>query len=173
MLRSTKLFVSTLAVLFGYITLSGPSGFAADNQAQAIVGIWRLTSYAREVIETGKKIDLFGKRPSGYWSLSPNGRFIGLLVGDNRKPPAGDAITDEERIALFNTIISAYSGTYTIEGDKIVITVDVSWNQAWTGTKQTRYFKVEGKQLRVWNPPRKDWRDGKSITSTLTFEKVE
>jgi len=50
MLKSTKVFVSTLPVLFGYIALSGPSGFAADNHAQAIVGVWRLTSYAREVI---------------------------------------------------------------------------------------------------------------------------
>jgi|APFre7841882654_1041346.scaffolds.fasta_scaffold08276_4 hypothetical protein len=70
MLRSTKVLVSTLGVLFGYIALCGPSAFPADNQAQAIVGVWRLTSYAREEVETGKKIDLFGKRPSGYWSLS-------------------------------------------------------------------------------------------------------
>jgi hypothetical protein len=98
---------------------------------------------------------------------------VGVLVGDNRKPQAGDAITDEERVALFRSTISAYSGTYTIEGDKLVIAVGVSWNQQWTGTKQTRQFKLEGKQLRVWNPPRKDMNSGKLVTSTLTFEKID
>jgi hypothetical protein len=133
------------------------------------VGIWKLTSYVREETETGKKVDLFGEHPTGYWTFSPKGRFIGVVVGDNRKPQAGEAITDEERVALFTSIIGAYSGIYTIEGDNLVIAVDVSWNQRWTGTKQTRHFKLDGKQLRVWNPPRKAMR-GKSVTSTLTFE---
>jgi Lipocalin-like domain len=173
MFRSTKMFSAILVVLLSHNVLSGASASAAENPAQAIAGVWRLTAYAREEVETGKKVDLFGQHPSGYLTFSPAGRFIGVLVGDNRKPPAEAVVTDPERIALYNSIIGAYSGSYTIEDDKIVIAVDVSWNQAWTGTKQIRYFKVTGKQLMIRNPPRKDPRDGKTITSTLIFEKVE
>jgi hypothetical protein len=162
-----------LGVLLDPIAMSGMPVFAAENPAQGLTGVWRLTSYAREEADTGKKVDLYGQHPSGYYSFSANGHFMGVLVGDNRKPQAGDAITDEERAALFKSIISAYSGRYTIEGDKLVIAVDVSWNQRWTGTKQSRQFKLAGKQLRVWNPPRKDMNSGRLVTSTLTFEKVE
>jgi hypothetical protein len=137
------------------------------------VGIWKLVSYSREDVETGKKVDLYGQHPGGYNSFSPNGHFIGVLVAENQIHPAGEIITDQERIELFKSIISAYSGTYIIENDKIVIAVDFSWNQWWTGTKLVRNFKIEGKQLKVWNPPRKSTLDGRAFISTSIFEKVE
>jgi len=64
--------------------------------------------------------------------------------------------------------MGAYSGRYTVEGDKVVHRVDVSWNEAWTGTDQVRFVKVEGDRLTITTAPGKNpitgaqttWRSG-------------
>jgi hypothetical protein len=47
-----------------------------------------------------------------------------------RKPPTSDA----EAAALFRGI-SAYTGRFTVEGDRIVTEVDAAWHPAWEGTR--------------------------------------
>jgi hypothetical protein len=43
----------------------------------------------------------------------------------------------------------AYTGIYRLEGDKWITKVDVSWNPAWLGTEQVRFFKFDGDRLQV------------------------
>jgi len=69
-----------------------------------------------------------------------------MVVKENRKAPATDVPTDAERIELFGGLI-AYTGSYTIDGDKVSHHIDTSWNQAWTGTTQVRQFRADGKSL--------------------------
>ena len=76
-----------------------------------------------------------GKRPKGYLVLTPEGRMIGILTSDTRKPGLGDA----ERAELHKSMV-AYSGRYRVEGDQFITTVDVSWNEAWNGTEQRRTY---------------------------------
>ena len=52
-----------------------------------------------------------------------------LLVHETRSQPK----TDEDRINLYNYTV-AYSGRYTVEGDKIVHHVDTALNEGVTGT---------------------------------------
>ena len=73
-----------------------------------------------------------------------------LLVHETRSPPK----VDEDRINL-HKYMYAYSGRYTVEGDKVVNHVDVSWNESWTGTDQVRFFKLEGDSLTITGPPQK------------------
>ncbi len=47
----------------------------------------------------------------------------------------------------------AYSGTYRTEDHKIVITVDVAWDEAWNGTEQVRFYKLEGDKLHIEAAP--------------------
>jgi len=76
--------------------------------------------------------------------------------------------TDPEKIALF-TGMGAYAGTYTIEGDKVSHHVDVSWNEAWTGTTQVRQFRIDGNTLQI---RAEDSLDGRLGTATLVWTKV-
>jgi hypothetical protein len=41
----------------------------------------------------------------------------------------------------------AYAGTYSVEAGKVIHHVDISWNEVWTGTDQTRFFEVNGNTL--------------------------
>ena len=80
--------------------------------------------------------------------------MMAVLTAEGRKP----AETDEERAALLRTMF-AYTGIYRLDGDKFVTKVDVSWNEAWTGTEQARFYKIEGNRLDIIS----DWLPGASI----------
>jgi hypothetical protein len=43
----------------------------------------------------------------------------------------------------------AYSGKYRTDGNKIIIKVDIAWDETWNGTEQVRYYRIEGDRLYV------------------------
>ena len=51
--------------------------------------------------------------------------------------------------------------------------VDASWNEAWTGTDQVRFYKLEGDTLTITTAPMKHPADGSEGISVLVFEKVK
>jgi Lipocalin-like domain len=67
--------------------------------------------------------------------------------GKTRQSPATLPPNDDEKLTLFNSM-PAYAGTYTLDHEKAVHHVDASWNQAWTGTDQVRFYKLDGNQER-------------------------
>jgi hypothetical protein len=78
------------------------------STGNAIAGIWKLRSYSRRFLDTGEiKNDML---PDAYIMYSPAGYMMSITVEENREPPAGPILTDEERIRLFKTIVSAYAG---------------------------------------------------------------
>src|ERR1700730_3223646 len=109
-----------------------------------IVGNWKLVSAVSEELATRKKTALLGEHPKGYFIYTPQGRMMGLVVHETRSPPK----VDEDRINL-HKYMYAYSGRYTVEGEKVVHHVDVSWNESWTGTDQVRFVKLEGDSLTI------------------------
>jgi hypothetical protein len=50
--------------------------------------------------------------------------------------------------------VLAYSGVYTVEGNKITTHVDMSSNEIYTGANQnqTRFFRIEGDKLTLRTP---------------------
>jgi hypothetical protein len=144
---------------------------AADNAA--LVGTWRVTNFSTRYLDNNEEIRRFGDRVSGYIQYSSGGHMVVFLVGGERKAPAGTAITDAERAALYNGIFAAYAGTYSIDGNKVVHRVVASWNEAWTGTDQVRFFELDGKKLKISTAPNVNLRDGRRTVSTLTFEKLD
>ena len=95
------------------------------------------------------------------------------LLEEKREAPAGVVLTDEERVRLFKSIISAYSGRYTVEGDTVIHDVELSWNEAWTGTRQVRKFTVNGDELIIETTPRTAGTDTRQFINTLTWERTE
>jgi hypothetical protein len=79
--------------------------------------------------------------------------------------------TDEEQIKLFTTIVS-YAGTYTVDAEKVIHHVDISWNQIWTGTDQVRFYKLEGNLLTITSAPNRNPVDGREGRSILVWERV-
>ena len=59
-----------------------------------------------------------------------------------------------------------------MQPDKVIHHVDISWNEAWTGTDQVRPYKLEGNILTIttFNKSPVDGREGSTV---LVWEKVK
>jgi len=137
----------------------------------AIAGVWKLKKYSRRFLDTGEvRTDML---PQAYILYTPGGYMMSITVEEKRQPPAGEVLTDDERVRLFKSIISAYSGNYTVEGDMVIHDVELSWNEAWTGTRQVRRFAVNGDELVIETTPRTAGTDTRQFINTLIWERTE
>ncbi len=152
-----------VAVLF---LVAVQPGFA-DDRSQ-VQGIWKLVSYKVEIQATGQKESPMGQNPTGYVIFTPEGRVFFILAAEGRKP----AKTVQNRADLLNSLV-AYTGTYSMKGDKWITKVEVAWNPEWIGTEQERFFKVDQDQLQVFTPWRvmPNWAEKGMTRSIIIFER--
>jgi hypothetical protein len=150
------------------LILSVIAAFAAENP---LLGTWKLKSFVREIAATGERYNERGEHPSGYLGYAADGRMYAIITWDNRANPHDVVPTNEERIKLYGTMIS-YAGTYTVNAEKVIHHVDISWNQAWTGTDQVRFYKLEGNTLTITSAPAPNPTDGRQGRSILVWEKL-
>jgi hypothetical protein len=138
---------------------------------QDLIGGWKLLSWTRKVLASGKEADAFGPRPVGFLNYAPDGRMMVLVVRSDRKVPAEIPPADHEKVSLFESML-AYAGTYALDNDQVFHNLDVSWNQTWTGLRQARFCKTDGRRLVLTTPNLKDPMDGKDSIHILVWEKV-
>jgi len=165
--------IKVMAVFFIVIVvaLSVVSLALADDRAK-LIGIWKLVSFDAELQDTGELNPILGNNPKGYLIFTPEGRMMTVFTAEGRKAPK----TDEERAAAWSSMY-AYSGLYRIEGDKLIIKLDVSWNEAWTVTEMVRFFKLEGDRYKIIS----DWRPstnprfhlGRNTRAVVRWERVK
>ncbi len=105
-------------------------------------------------------------------SYSADGRMYAIVTAENRPKPLAANPSEKQRLRLYQTMF-AYAGTYTVEGDKVAHRMDISWNEAWTGTEQVRFFKLDGNTLTITTPPFKRPQDGRKVRSVLIWEKMK
>ena len=132
-----------------------------------ILGSWKMTSWVTRDVTSGDRQDALGQNPRGMVMYTP-GRVVFLITKDNRKRPERLPPSDEEKIALFDTLF-AYSGSYTVESDRIIHHVDLSWNEAWSGTDQVRFCAVDGDTLTYTSAPAKNPFDGREVVHEVTY----
>ena len=80
-------------------------------------------------------------------------------------------MTDADRAALFNTLAFG-TGTYKVEGDKVALRYDGSWNQAWIGTERVQTLQISGKVL-TWTSAPFKMADGREAVAIFTYERDE
>ena len=142
-------------------------GFSyAEDTTSQLTGTWKLVSWLTR-FDGGDTVEPFGPNPKGRLVLTPDRHWIIILTGANRKP----AKTIEEKAALLDSLL-AYSGKYTVEGDKITTHVDMSWNEINTNQNLTRFFRMEGSKLTIRTPEIvSSVRPGQKAVGTITFER--
>jgi Lipocalin-like domain len=153
--------------------LISPEPLAAQDLASSIVGTWKLTSFVRKEVATGKSATTYGEHPSGYAYYTKGGHFLIFAVAQDRKRNEKIAApTDAERIELFKSMF-AWGGTYKTEGSKVIFDVDIAWVQSWVGTTRTYQVEVASNKLTVTTPPFKSTLDGQDIVVITTYERAE
>jgi hypothetical protein len=69
--------------------------------------------------------------------------------------------------------MTAYAGSYTLDAEKVIHHVDISWNEDWTGTDQIRFYKLEGNTLTITSAVNKSPVDGREGRGILVWEKIK
>ena len=133
-----------MRILALLLLLVASPAFAQDSP---LVGNWKLVAF-QLIFDNDPPKDQWGARPKGVLILTREGRMVGLVTAETRTP----AKTDAERAELFKSML-AYSGKYRVEGKEFVTTVDMSWNEAWNGTEQRRFWKIEDEKLFIESLP--------------------
>jgi hypothetical protein len=158
-------------LMIGLCALASRLSFAQDT----LVGVWRLVSYQVEDPDSGQAYYPFGKDARGYLIYTASGRMAAVLQAEGRKRfSAGNRINApvEERAEAFSTS-TAYTGTYTFLGDRVIHHVEVSTNPDWIGSEQVRYPRIEGNRLTIATPPLPTRPDGKLRVARLIWEREE
>jgi len=120
------------------------------NYENVLQGNWKLVSWVIETRDSEERTDAMGPNPNGRLILAPGNRMAAVITSRTRQPGASDV----QHAELLRSML-AYTGTYRIEGDKFITTVDASWVETWNGTEQERFFKVDGNTLDItsaWMP---------------------
>src|SRR4051812_6832455 len=136
-----------------------------------VLGTWKLRSYEREELATGKRHNQFGDHPDGYLGYAPDGRMYAMFIRQDRIMPRDVVPTEEEGVQLIGSMV-AYGGTYTLGERQVVHHIDISWNQNWTGTDQVRFFELDGDVLTITTAPYHSHQDGKEGRSILVWDRV-
>src|SRR5262245_51863694 len=126
--------------LLASLLLAAGACFAADD-AERIVGTWKLVSVLYEDAQTKERWPVLGQHPKGRQIATRDGRWLALVTAEGRKPPQ----TDAERAAALRTMIS-YTGRYRLEDGKVVTKVEAAWNEAWVGTEQIRAYRFRSEE---------------------------
>jgi Lipocalin-like domain len=144
---------------------------AAAPKAQRgdLVGTWNLLSCFMEDVETKERKDVWGEKPNGRLTLTAKGNWIVVQTAQGRIVPQ----SDEDRSTAFRSML-AYSGKFRVEGEKIVIKVDIAWDEAWTGTEQVRFFSIDGDRLHIEVAPQRYPNLGdKIMRAVLVWQRAE
>jgi hypothetical protein len=144
-------------------------GFTVNTAA--LIGTWRMLSWTREDVASGKVTDAMGADPIGYLSYHADGRMMALVVNRHRPVLEGVRPTDHEKIALFDSML-AYSGSYTLEDGRVIHHVDASWNPAWGESDLIRPYSLDGDRLLISDAPGIDPTTGDEVIYRLEFRKV-
>jgi Lipocalin-like domain len=140
------------------------------NDPSQLIGTWRMLTWHREFADTGERVDALGADPVGFISYGADGRVNALVVRRDRPSPASLPPSSREKIELFDSML-AYAGTYTLHDDHVVHHLDASWNEAWTGTDQIRFYNLDSSKLEIWGAPAPDPYTGRTVVHRITFEK--
>jgi hypothetical protein len=135
----------------------------------SLLGSWKLRSYVMTTAE-GHRTAPYGERPIGYLTYSADRRMQIIATAADRTAPTSDAPTDMEQLGLYRTMF-AYAGTYSLEANRVTHHVDISWNEAWTGTDQVRLFTLVGNSLTL-TTHFVDQTSGKELTYDVSWERI-
>ena len=162
--------LSAITLLEAHDAWPRPRKGENDVNAERILGNWRMISWQIEDLASGETRDALGPNPRGYITYTRDGRVMVLVLKAERARPAALVPTDAEKLALYDSMF-AYAGTYTVDAEKVVHHIDMSWNQSWTGTNQIRFVHLDGDTLTYIGAPARNPINGRDCVHTVVFKR--
>jgi hypothetical protein len=134
-----------------------------------LVGTWKLVSVSTKTSTGEINESPYGLSPVGFLSYTEDGRVTALISHDGRKSlPVGGG-TLEEQAEAYQTFFG-YAGRYTLKGDKVTHTVEISSIQNYVDQNLVRWVKFEGDRIALVTPPMPV--NGKMQTYELIWQRL-
>ena len=128
--RPTTFWMTNIVLLVVALTFTWSA--TAQDLHSSLVGLWKVTSVANKLVPTGEIVHPFGEHPSGNQLFTQGGHVMFSMFGERRNV-AGRAEVD--RAALFNALV-AYTGTYKVDGSKVILHFEASANPGSSSSDQ-------------------------------------
>jgi hypothetical protein len=122
--------------------------------ADPLVGTWALESAMTEAPDGTIDNAPYGTAPTGFLTYTSDGQMHAIIAFSDRPRLSGDwrSSPAEERAEAFATSL-AYSGGYSVVGDRVQHHVEVSTEPNRVGTTIERTFSISGDELLITTPP--------------------
>jgi len=120
-----------------------------SSQLSSLNGAWRLVSFELERQDTGHRRPALEEGHKGRLVILGGNLIIVVITPNQREAPK----SVEERAAAYDSM-TAYTGRFIVEGDRLTTTVDISWNESWLRIPQVRTIAFKGERLEL----RTDWQ---------------
>jgi hypothetical protein len=121
------------------------------SNGSALIGSWRLDSFELQSAD-GSISHPYGRELTGYLFYNEDGymsaAFMNAARGREQELDLAKAV-DASSYDQF----MAYTGPFDVHGDKIVHHVEVASLEAFVGSIQERWFKVDGDRLELLTAP--------------------
>jgi hypothetical protein len=142
---------------------------AFGHENGELVGTWKLVSASSTTSKGEQNKIPYGLNPVGFLTYTADGRVTALISYGGRKALSGSGGTIEEQAEAFKTFL-AYAGRYTLTGDKVTHTIEISSIQNYVDRDLIRSVKFEGDQITLVTPP--TLVNGKVQTVELIWQRL-
>jgi hypothetical protein len=143
---------------------------AVGHEIDKLVGTWKLVSASSKTSKGEPGEAPYGLSPAGFLTYTAEGRVTALISYGGRKALSGTGGTVEEQAEAFKTFL-AYAGRYTLAGDKVTHTIEVSSIQNYVDRNLVRSIKFQDDRLILITPP--TLVNGKIQTVELIWQRLQ
>lgn len=154
-------------VLLTVATMLAAQPAVAEDLGDKVVGSWRLVSLKISYVGENTERNVLGSNPIGRIIYSADRHFAVFIAKSDRKAPQNEA----DAAALVRSM-AAYTGTFRIEGDRAIYTVDGAWNESFP-KEQIRILRLNGDTLTAASPEPQasTFSPGKRFTTFAVFRR--
>ncbi|MGA2345681.1 MAG: lipocalin-like domain-containing protein [Candidatus Sulfotelmatobacter sp.] len=143
---------------------------AVGQEIDKLVGTWKLVSASSKTSKGEPGEAPYGLSPAGFLTYTAEGRVTALISYGGRKALSGTGGTVEEQAEAFKTFL-AYAGRYTLAGDKVTHTIEVSSIQNYVDRNLVRSIQFQDDRLILITPP--TLVNGKIQTVELIWQRLQ
>jgi Lipocalin-like domain len=165
--RPTTLWIN-IALLVVALTFAWSA--TAQDLHSSLVGLWKVTSVANKLVPSGEIVHPFGEHPSGNELFTQGGHVMFSMFGEQRNVAGRPNTAEVDRAALFNALV-AYTGTYKVDGSKVIVHFEASANPGMSD--RTYVAELSGNKLMLTSEPFTSGITGQRIITIRTFERLE
>lgn len=121
------------------------------KDGNALIGSWKLDSFELKSA-TGEISHPYGEKLTGYLFYNEDG-FMSAAFMSAERGRIGDGELSKAAEASSYDLFMSYTGPFEVNGDKLTHRVEVSSLEAFIGSIQERWFKIDGDRLDLLTAP--------------------